>query len=157
MELDPELSLAPTKFFNANKSGTTSSTTNNIISSRLQPEINYSSRKRKLFHHHHVMKTQPPVHQAGDDHVDLHLKDPLPLDWEQCLDLEVISLTLSLFIYIYCFWEGFSYFDSWMFGMYIAVRENVLSKQENLEKELELANGQESTRPGAQQHNPPAL
>ncbi|KAF3457396.1 hypothetical protein FNV43_RR02053 [Rhamnella rubrinervis] len=92
MELDPELSLAPTLFVNANKSSTTSSTTNTNISSLLEPETNYSSRKRKLFHDHHhhlhVMKTQPPVHQASDDHVDLHLKDPLPLDWEQCLDLE---------------------------------------------------------------------
>ncbi|KAH7521410.1 hypothetical protein FEM48_Zijuj07G0030000 [Ziziphus jujuba var. spinosa] len=73
MEL-PELSLAPTQLVNVNKSSM------NISPMDQQPEVN-SSRKRKLFHDH--------LQQAQASHVDLHQrKDPLPLDWEQCLDLE---------------------------------------------------------------------
>ncbi|RWW75864.1 hypothetical protein BHE74_00016084 [Ensete ventricosum] len=35
----------------------------------------------------------PTIHTS----IDLQLDDPLPLDWEQCLDLQVItSLSLSL-------------------------------------------------------------
>ena len=34
--------------------------------------------------------------------VDLQLKDPLPLDWEQCLDLEVLLFSpLSSLIFSY--------------------------------------------------------
>ncbi|KAL5542948.1 hypothetical protein UlMin_010658 [Ulmus minor] len=68
----PELSLAPTQA--SSKSSF----------SPFDPES--ASRKRKLFQDHLMMKsgTQPDV-QAN---VDLQLKDPLPLDWEQCLDLE---------------------------------------------------------------------
>lgn len=38
------------------------------------------------------MKRKQEMIQAS---VDLQLKDPLPLDWEQCLDLEV-SISFSI-------------------------------------------------------------
>ena len=77
----PELSLAPTQFV-VNKSS---------ISSSPESDSN-TSRKRKFFNDH-SFKTDQAVHTS----VDLQLKDPLPLDWEQCLDLEVnLSLSLSL-------------------------------------------------------------
>ena len=77
----PELSLAPTQFV-VNKSS---------ISSSPESDSN-TSRKRKFFNDH-SLKTDQAVHTS----VDLQLKDPLPLDWEQCLDLEVnLSLSLSL-------------------------------------------------------------
>ncbi|KAM4114023.1 hypothetical protein ACJW30_04G039000 [Castanea mollissima] len=68
----PELSLAPTQFV-VNKSS---------ISSSPESDSN-TSRKRKFFNDH-SLKTDQAVHTS----VDLQLKDPLPLDWEQCLDLE---------------------------------------------------------------------
>ena len=77
----PELSLAPTQFV-VNKSSICSS-----------PESDgNTSRKRKFFNDHSI-KTDQAVHTS----VDLQLKDPLPIGWEQCLDLEVtLSLSLSL-------------------------------------------------------------
>ncbi|CAB4263549.1 unnamed protein product [Prunus armeniaca] len=77
MEL-PELSLAPTQaqlVFKKSISGS-----NNPLESA---ESN-TSRKRKLFQDHQLLKTEASFQTS----VDLQLKDPLPLDWEQCLDLE---------------------------------------------------------------------
>ncbi|XP_050144064.1 uncharacterized protein LOC126619691 [Malus sylvestris] len=43
-------------------------------------------RKRKFFQDHHLKSSAPsPSLQTS---VDPQLKDPLPLDWEQCLDLQ---------------------------------------------------------------------
>ncbi|GMN20530.1 hypothetical protein TIFTF001_039948 [Ficus carica] len=75
MEL-PELSLAPTHAVHVNK---------NSKGLALDYSDTNASRKRKLFQDHLLMKTHEPALQAS---VDLQLKDPLPLDWEQCLDLE---------------------------------------------------------------------
>ena len=77
----PELSLAPTQAF-VNKNGN--------IGLSLESEAN-ASRKRKLFqdHHHNLLVTTNNTHAQPPLSVDLQLKDPLPLDWEQCLDLEV--------------------------------------------------------------------
>ncbi|POO04177.1 Rho GTPase activating protein [Trema orientale] len=76
----PELSLAPTQAF-VNKNGN--------IGLSLESESN-ASRKRKLFqdHHHHLLMKTNGTHDQPPLSVDLQLKDPLPLDWEQCLDLE---------------------------------------------------------------------
>lgn len=79
MEL-PELSLA-TRQFVASKSSTDS------LSSESDGN---PSRKRKFF------ADQPLKTDAVHTSVDLQLKDPLPLDWEQCLDLKVALSTLSL-------------------------------------------------------------
>ncbi|KAA8531339.1 hypothetical protein F0562_006048 [Nyssa sinensis] len=69
----PELSLAPTR-------GVFDKSTN---SSLPESETNLV-RKRKSCSADHLLKTQPMI----QTNVDLQLKDPLPLDWEQCLDLE---------------------------------------------------------------------
>lgn len=101
----PELSLASStnKFV---KSSDRHHEMNNISSSSQKlAETNCYSRKRKLLllhdhhhlHHHFVYNKS----QTSDHHhdVDLQLKDPLPLDWEQCLDLQVsLSSLLSPFI-----------------------------------------------------------
>ncbi|KAJ7957350.1 WW domain [Quillaja saponaria] len=71
MELT-ELSLAPTQFVLSKNRESSSESENN------------PSRKRKLFQDHLLIKTV----QAVQESVDLQLKNPLPLDWEQCLDLE---------------------------------------------------------------------
>lgn len=34
--------------------------------------------------------------QTWDHGIDLHLSHPLPLEWEQCLDLQVNTFSLSL-------------------------------------------------------------
>ncbi|EEF31362.1 uncharacterized protein LOC8260280 [Ricinus communis] len=89
MELT-ELSLAPTT-----TTATTATTTKTqfivekLSSTSSESECNHSSRKkRKFLSDHHLLRTAtttgPPI-QAS---FDLHVKDPLPLDWEQCLDLE---------------------------------------------------------------------
>ncbi|KAL5784913.1 hypothetical protein ACOSQ2_007305 [Xanthoceras sorbifolium] len=54
---------------------------------------NNPSRKRKyfsdqLFKSTSTSTTGPAAAEAIQTSVDLQLKDPLPLDWEQCLDLE---------------------------------------------------------------------
>jgi hypothetical protein len=75
MELT-ELSLAPAQFV-LEKSRNSSSSSESE---------NTPSRKRKFFSdQYQLLKNGPPI-QAS---VDLHVKDPLPLDWEQCRDLEV--------------------------------------------------------------------
>lgn len=79
----PELSLAPTHAVHVNK---------NSKGLALEYSDTNASRKRKLFQDHLLMNTHEPALQAS---VDLQLKDPLPLDWEQCLDLEV---NLSYFL-----------------------------------------------------------
>ncbi|KAJ7979079.1 WW domain [Quillaja saponaria] len=73
MELT-KLSLAPTQ-----------SVINKSTDSTSSEYENNPSRKRKLFPDHLLMKTNQ---QAVQGSVDLQLKDPLPLDWEQCLDLD---------------------------------------------------------------------
>ncbi|XVF29307.1 hypothetical protein REPUB_Repub15cG0109700 [Reevesia pubescens] len=76
MELT-ELSLASNQCVAANKNCNFSS------SSDHQADFNIPSKKRKLFSDHFL--------NAGSQFqtsVDLQVKDPLPLDWEQCLDLE---------------------------------------------------------------------
>ncbi|KAF5465244.1 hypothetical protein F2P56_015269 [Juglans regia] len=74
MEL-PELSLAPTQFV-VHK-------TSSAYSSSSESDSN-PSRKRKFFSDYPLKTAEKVVHTS----VDLQLKDPLPLDWEQCLDLE---------------------------------------------------------------------
>ncbi|KAF2322242.1 hypothetical protein P3X46_010313 [Hevea brasiliensis] len=74
MELT-ELSLAPSQLNNSS-----SESENNFASS------SSSSRKRKFFSDHHLLRSAVPPFQTSI--VDLHVKDPLPPDWEQCLDLE---------------------------------------------------------------------
>ncbi|XP_038886191.1 uncharacterized protein LOC120076436 isoform X2 [Benincasa hispida] len=71
----PELSLAPTTQF-------VKGDEMNSSSKKLVEISNTCSRKRKLLHHdhQHYIKSQTSV--------DLQLKDPLPLHWEQCLDLQ---------------------------------------------------------------------
>ncbi|XP_065865238.1 protein CURLY FLAG LEAF 1-like [Euphorbia lathyris] len=59
-----ELSLAPRRKFG-----------NNTYSSSSESENNFSGNRKRKF-----LEQQPSV--------DLHVKDPLPIDWEQCLDLE---------------------------------------------------------------------
>ncbi|XP_062104949.1 protein CURLY FLAG LEAF 1-like [Humulus lupulus] len=78
----PELSLAPTQAF-VHSNG-------NNIGLSLESDQSNASRKRKLFqdHHHFLMNTNNIDHHQPPLSVDLQLKDPLPLDWEQCLDLE---------------------------------------------------------------------
>ncbi|OAY52011.1 uncharacterized protein LOC110613959 [Manihot esculenta] len=79
MELT-ELSLAPTQLLVKKSMNSSSSESENNFSS------SSSSRKRKFFSDHHLLKSTVPPLQTSS--VDLHLKNPLPLDWEQCLDLE---------------------------------------------------------------------
>ncbi|OAY37607.1 uncharacterized protein LOC110627065 [Manihot esculenta] len=74
MELT-ELSLAPSQL-----NSSFSESENNFSSS------SSSSRKRKFFSDHHLLKRTLPPFQTST--VDLHVKEPLPMDWEQCLDLE---------------------------------------------------------------------
>ncbi|XP_050235713.1 uncharacterized protein LOC126685788 isoform X2 [Mercurialis annua] len=53
-------------------------------SSSESAECNNISKKRKLFSDHAS--------------VDLHVKDPLPLDWEQCLDLQMVSIRGNYYV-----------------------------------------------------------
>ncbi|CAM0902457.1 unnamed protein product [Alopecurus aequalis] len=72
MEMQPELSLGPTwpaLGFVSEKSTKSSSS-----------ESDGSSRKKRK----HYTWEAPVSHP----HLELHLSDPLPLDWEQCLDLQ---------------------------------------------------------------------
>ncbi|KAB5524642.1 hypothetical protein DKX38_022391 [Salix brachista] len=84
-----ELSLAPTRATVLEKSRNSSSSSSE----------NTPSRKRKLF--------SDPFQVLGNGavpvqaNVDLHARSPLPLDWEQCLDLEV-SFSLSFYILFAC-------------------------------------------------------
>ncbi|XP_044500596.1 uncharacterized protein LOC123221756 [Mangifera indica] len=77
MELT-ELSLAPTVCVVDKSSGGNGS---------LSESENNPSRKRKLFSDQILFKSglDAAIHQPS---VDLQLKNPLPLDWEQCLDLQ---------------------------------------------------------------------
>ncbi|XP_062202929.1 protein CURLY FLAG LEAF 1-like [Phragmites australis] len=72
MELQPELSLGPTCSAAAPGFATAKSSSS---------ESDGSSRKRRK---HHAWE-EPPVSHAS---LELQLNDPLPLDWEQCLDLQ---------------------------------------------------------------------
>uniref|UniRef100_A0ACD5XEF3 Uncharacterized protein n=1 Tax=Avena sativa TaxID=4498 RepID=A0ACD5XEF3_AVESA len=69
MQMQPELSLGPTwpALGFASKSSSSS-------------ESDGSSRKKRK---HYTWEWEEPV-----SHLELHLGDPLPLDWEQCLDLQ---------------------------------------------------------------------
>ncbi|XP_059630467.1 protein CURLY FLAG LEAF 1-like [Cornus florida] len=75
----PELSLAPTRCV-----------VDDITNNSLPDSENYNlSRKRKSYSDRLLKSSttsQPLSRQTST--VDLQLKDPLPLDWEQCLDLE---------------------------------------------------------------------
>ncbi|XP_050938534.1 protein CURLY FLAG LEAF 1-like isoform X1 [Cucumis melo] len=75
----PELSLAPTRQF------VKCDEMNSSSSKHLVEISSQCSRKRKLLlhDHHHIIKSQTSV--------DLQLKDPLPLHWEQCLDLQLVQ------------------------------------------------------------------
>ncbi|KAM1158443.1 hypothetical protein ACFX19_032291 [Malus domestica] len=75
----PELSLGPTQLgFNKNSSSSSSPGES--------AESKGTCRKRKFFQDHHLKISAPsPSLQTS---VDPQLKDPLPLDWEQCLDLD---------------------------------------------------------------------
>jgi hypothetical protein len=80
MEMQPELSLGPTwpaLGFASEKSTKSSSS-----------ESDGSSRKKRK----HCTWEDPVSHP----HLELQLSDPLPLDWEQCLDLQVSSFLSSL-------------------------------------------------------------
>lgn len=83
----PELYLGPTQL-GFNKSSSSSS------SPVESAESNGTCGKRKFFKDHDLSSAPSPSLQTS---VDLQLKDPLPLDWEQCLDLEV-SLSHIFFI-----------------------------------------------------------
>ncbi|XP_052139773.1 uncharacterized protein LOC127758192 [Oryza glaberrima] len=74
MELQPELSLGPTW----PAPGFVSSTTKSTKSSSSESDGS-SRKKRKHF------TWEEPVSHAN---LELQLNDPLPLDWEQCLDLQ---------------------------------------------------------------------
>ncbi|ESR56370.1 WW domain-containing protein [Citrus sinensis] len=71
MELT-ELSLAPTHCVVVDKSNSSSESEDN------------PSRKRKFLSDFSLLKTEPAIQTS----VDLQIKDPLPLDWERCLDLQ---------------------------------------------------------------------
>ncbi|XP_050120488.1 uncharacterized protein LOC126597720 [Malus sylvestris] len=76
----PELSLGPTQlFFNKTSSR-----------SPLESAESNTCRKRKFLQDHHLKSTAPSL--SLQTSVDLQLKDPLPLDWEQCLDLETSKM-----------------------------------------------------------------
>ncbi|KAA8527317.1 hypothetical protein F0562_034586 [Nyssa sinensis] len=69
----PELSLAPKQgVFDKNTNGSLPESETNL------------SRKRKSYSDDHLFKTEPMIQTS----IDLQLEDPLPLDWEQCLDLQ---------------------------------------------------------------------
>ncbi|KAK9289015.1 hypothetical protein L1049_017486 [Liquidambar formosana] len=72
MKEHPELSFAPTQ----------SMVDKSMYSSSSEYET-FPSRKRKSLSDH-LLKTEPMIQTS----VDLQLKDPLPVDWEQCLDLQ---------------------------------------------------------------------
>lgn len=79
----PDLCLGPPQFHNESS---------NSLSSELEAN---SSRKRKN------------CWEAVQNSIELHLTDPLPVDWEQCLDLEVTAFSffftfLSLFLSSTC-------------------------------------------------------
>ncbi|KAF7055091.1 hypothetical protein CFC21_062665 [Triticum aestivum] len=78
MEMQPELSLGPTwpalGFAPASEKNTKQ------ISSSSSESDGSSRKKRK-----HYNTWEEPV---SHPHLELHLNDPLPLDWEQCLDLQ---------------------------------------------------------------------
>ncbi|XP_022760836.1 uncharacterized protein LOC111307035 [Durio zibethinus] len=77
MELT-ELSLASNQCVAADKSCNFSSS-----SDHQADNFNIPSKKRKFFPDH-LLNAGSPFQTS----VDLQVKDPLPLDWEQCLDLE---------------------------------------------------------------------
>lgn len=139
MELT-ELSLAPTHCVVVDKSNSSSESEDN------------PSRKRKFLSDFSLLKTEPAIQTS----VDLQIKDPLPLDWERCLDLQVLlfisqfslallqlykheKLLLLQLNYIYIFLAVCAFLRS--------VRQNVLFQQKIFKKELELAREQAETKP----------
>ncbi|KAM5569972.1 hypothetical protein ABKV19_017148 [Rosa sericea] len=50
--------------------------------------MNTSRRKRKLFEDDYLLMKINETSVVRTSHVDLELENPLPLDWEQCLDLK---------------------------------------------------------------------
>uniref|UniRef100_A0A8I6XN32 WW domain-containing protein n=2 Tax=Hordeum vulgare subsp. vulgare TaxID=112509 RepID=A0A8I6XN32_HORVV len=79
MEMQPELSLGPVWPALGFASASEKNTKQNSSSSS---ESDGSSRKRRK--HYNAWEEEPVSHP----HLELHLNDPLPLDWEQCLDLQ---------------------------------------------------------------------
>uniref|UniRef100_A0ACD5XHX1 Uncharacterized protein n=1 Tax=Avena sativa TaxID=4498 RepID=A0ACD5XHX1_AVESA len=75
MQMQPELSLGPTWPALGFASSKSSSSESDGSSSRMK--------KRK--HYTWEWEWEEPVSHS---HLELHLGDPLPLDWEQCLDLQ---------------------------------------------------------------------
>lgn len=75
-KIHPELSLGPSLSSHERYERSCSSESDEITSRKRRKQVDFS-----------------------DDHVELHLgrHEPLPLHWEQCLDLEV---SLLFFIYI---------------------------------------------------------
>ncbi|XP_058089129.1 protein CURLY FLAG LEAF 1-like [Magnolia sinica] len=67
----PELSLGPSRFIVAECGNSSSS----------ESEANPCRKRKYAFDQ---LKTDPMIQTS----IELQLKDPLPLDWEQCLDLE---------------------------------------------------------------------
>ena len=77
MELQPELSLAPAAWPAFAPAPATRSSSS---------ESDGTSRKKRK-HHAAGAAWEEPQHPPAS--LELQLNDPLPLDWEQCLDLQV--------------------------------------------------------------------
>ncbi len=80
MEVQPELSLGPTLLGFSVGAGASKSSS----SSESDGSSDDGSRKRRK----HFAWEEAVSHAS----LDLHLNDPLPMDWEQCLDLHVSSV-----------------------------------------------------------------
>jgi hypothetical protein len=83
MELQPELSLGPVWPGFATGGGLAAAKSSSS-------ESDGSSRKKRK---HYTASWEEP-HQQPPASLELQLNDPLPLDWEQCLDLQVSSTSL---------------------------------------------------------------
>jgi len=86
MEVQPELSLGPTSLGFAPVKSPRSSSSDSEGSSG-----GAAGKKRKHF------AWEEAVSHAGSS-LDLQLGDPLPLDWEQCLDLHVSTETHAYYV-----------------------------------------------------------
>lgn len=87
MELQPELSLGPVWPGFAATGGLTAKSSSS--------ESDGSSRKKRK---HYTASWEEP--QQAPASLELQLNDPLPLDWEQCLDLQV-STSLEWQLYMF--------------------------------------------------------
>lgn len=82
MELQPELSLAPAW------PGLTAAATTPAPAARSSSSESDGTSRKKRKHHAAGAGWEEP-HQQPPPSLELQLNDPLPLDWEQCLDLQV--------------------------------------------------------------------